>query len=266
MLTTRIITAAVLVAIVLVCVLWLPSWAMALAFGAAWTLGALEWGKLVGWPRAGARLYAGVVVVLGLLGGAWFDASGAVAFAWIAAGWWIVALASVIAYPWRVPSIVVAAAGILALVPSWFLLAYIHNSGPRGPALVLSLLCVVWAADVGAYFFGRAFGRAKLAPTVSPGKTWAGVGGGVGAAILAGVVTAMLLGLPSLNWALIAATTAVASIVGDLTVSLCKRRAGTKDSGHLLPGHGGILDRIDSLTAAVPVYVLGMSFSGVLAA
>ena len=265
MLTTRIITAAVLVALVLVCLLWLPSWAMALAFGAAWTVGALEWGRLVGWPRAGVRLYAAVLVALGLVGGAWFDASGAWAFAWVAAGWWIAALVSVVAYPWPVPSAFVAAAGILALVPSWFLLAYAHNSSPRGPVLVLSLLCVVWAADVGAYFFGRAFGRAKLAPAVSPGKTWAGVVGGVGAAILAGVAAAALLRLPVLSWALIAAATAGASIVGDLTVSLCKRRAGTKDSGHLLPGHGGILDRIDSLTAAVPVYILGLSFTGVLA-
>lgn len=264
MLTTRIITAAVLVAIVLVCVLWLPSWAMAVVFGVAWAAGAWEWGRLVGWPPAAVRLYAAFVVAFGLLGGAWFDASGASTVAWLAAGWWAAAFVSVIAYPWRVPSIFVAAAGMFALVPSWFLLAFLHNSGPRGPMLVLSLLCVVWAADVGAYFCGRIFGRVKLAPSVSPGKTWEGVGGGLAAAIITGAAAGMLLGQAAATWALVSLAVALVSIVGDLTVSLCKRQAGTKDSGHLLPGHGGVLDRIDSLTAAAPIFFLGASLAGLL--
>lgn len=262
--TTRIITAAVLVASVLVCVLWLPSWAMALVFGVAWAVGAWEWGRLVGWRATGVWLYVGAIVALGLLGGPWFGASGASAFAWLAAGWWVAAFVGVIAYPWRVPSFFVAVAGILALVPSWFLLAFVHNSGPRGPVLVLSLLCVVWAADVGAYFCGRTFGRVKLAPSVSPGKTWEGVGGGLAAATLVGVGAGMLLEQSAAIWALIASIVAMVSIVGDLTVSLCKRRAGTKDSGDLLPGHGGMLDRIDSLTAAVPIFFLGLSLAGLL--
>ena len=262
--TTRIITAAVLVAIVLVCVLWLPSWAMALVFGAAWAVGAWEWGRLVGWRATGVGTYTGVIVALGLLGGPWFDASGASALAWLTAGWWAAAFAGVIAYPWRVPSLFVAVAGVLALVPSWFLLAFVHNTGPRGPVFVLSLLCVVWAADVGAYFFGRTFGRVKLAPSVSPGKTWEGVGGGVAAATLVGVGASVLFEQSAAIWALIALIVALVSIVGDLTVSLCKRRAGTKDSGQLLPGHGGMLDRIDSLTAAVPIFFLGLSLAGLL--
>ena len=262
--TTRIITAAVLVAIVLVCVLWLPSWAMAVAFGIAWSAGGAEWGRLVGWAPAVVGVYVAGIVVLGLLGGAWFDHSGALALAWLAAVWWMVAFASVVTYPWRVPSLFVAVAGVFALLPSWFLLVFVHSSGPRGPLIVLSLLCVVWAADVGAYFCGRTFGRRKLAPSVSPGKTWEGVGGGLAAASLLGIAVGMLFGQAGAAWALISLAAAVASIVGDLTVSLCKRRVGKKDSGHLLPGHGGVLDRIDSLTAAVPIFFLGLSMAGQL--
>lgn len=262
MLTSRIITAAVLVAIVLVCLLWLPTWAMAAAFGAAWTVGAWEWGRLVGLPGKIVWIYTALVAVLGAASASSLDAGTDAAIAPLASGWWVIAFVGVVAYPWRVPSALVAVAGLLALVPSWLLLVSIHSSGARGPLVVLSLLCVVWAADVGAFFCGRTFGRVKLAPSVSPGKTWEGVLGGLAAATIVGGVAGMLLGQAAVAWALIALAAAVASIVGDLTVSLCKRRVGMKDSGHLLPGHGGILDRIDSLTAAVPVFWLGLSLAG----
>ncbi len=262
--TTRIITAAVLVAMVLMCVLWLPSWAMAVAFGAAWAAGAAEWGRLVGWSPMIVGVYTALVVASGATASSMLAPGSAEAVATFVSCWWVAALVAVVAYPWRVPSALVAAAGLIALVPSWLLLVFIHASAERGPVLVLSLLCVVWAADVGAYFCGKTFGRVKLAPSVSPGKTWEGVGGGLAAATLVGVAAGTLLGQSAVPWALIALTAAVASIVGDLTVSLCKRRAGTKDSGHLLPGHGGVLDRIDSLTAAVPIFFLGSSLAGLL--
>ncbi len=262
--TTRIITAAVLVAIVLVCVLWLPSWAMAAAFGVAWAAGAWEWGRLVGWSNAVVGIYAAAVVMLGAYGSVILDAGSAATVAALVSCWWVAAFIGVLAYPWRVPSALVAAAGLVALAPSWLLLVFIHGSGANGPVLVLSLLCVVWAADVGAYFCGRTFGRVKLAPSVSPGKTWEGVGGGLAAAIITGAAAGTLLGQAAATWALVSLAVALVSIVGDLTVSLCKRRVGTKDSGHLLPGHGGVLDRIDSLTAAVPIFFLGASIAGLL--
>ncbi len=262
--TTRIITAAVLVAIVLVCVLWLPSWAMAVAFGVAWAAGAWEWGKLVGWPGTIVGVYTALVIVLGAVSGSTLEAGSAPAVAAIVSGWWAAAFVGVVTYPWRVPSVLVAGAGLVALVPSWLLLAFLHGSSAGGPLLVLGLLCVVWAADVGAYFCGRTFGRIKLAPSVSPGKTWEGVAGGLGAATLVGFTAGTLLGQAAATWALVALAAAAASVIGDLTVSLCKRRAGTKDSGHLLPGHGGVLDRIDSLTAAVPVFFLGLSLTDLL--
>jgi phosphatidate cytidylyltransferase len=128
----------------------------------------------------------------------------------------------------------------------------------------MTLLVIVWAADVGAYAIGRWLGRVKLAPKVSPGKTWEGVTGGVLLAALAAWAAAVLLGLPAAPLIGLGIATALASVVGDLTVSMFKRNVGLKDSGTLLPGHGGVLDRIDSLTAAVPIFALGLKLAGLL--
>lgn len=265
LLRTRIVTAAILVAVSLVCVLVLPGWLAVILFGVVWALGAAEWARLV--PLAGARAggYVGAVVVLALGSGPWFDAAGAVGIAVAATAWWALAFVGVLAYPWRIPALVVSVAGIAALVPSWMLLAYVQTDAATGPRVVLAILCVVWAADVGAFFCGRRFGHAKLAPQVSPGKTWAGVAGGLAAATAVGLAAGAWLGQPLWGWAVTAFSAATVSIVGDLTVSVCKRRAGKKDSGHLLPGHGGVLDRIDSLTAAIPVFFLGLSLTGLAA-
>ena len=126
------------------------------------------------------------------------------------------------------------------------------------------LLALVAAADIGAYFAGRRFGHTKLAPSVSPGKTWEGVIGGAIAVTLLSLAFASLMGLSKLGFVGIAGMVFVASVVGDLTESLFKRGAGLKDSGFILPGHGGLLDRIDSLTAAAPFYVLGLHWLGIL--
>src|SRR5690606_7006029 len=145
-----------------------------------------------------------------------------------------------------------------ALLPPWAALAYLHGAGDDGPGLVLTVFAIVWSADSGAFFTGRALGRHKLAPAVSPGKTWEGVAGGV---ILAGVVAGAagyLLELPVGALVAIGAATALVSVLGDLTASIAKRNIGVKDTGRLLPGHGGMLDRIDSLTAAAPAFVLGL--------
>jgi len=123
---------------------------------------------------------------------------------------------------------------------------------------------LVWAADVGAYFVGKRFGVRKLAPAVSPGKTWAGVGGGVVLALLVAAVGANLFELPVISFLVLCLYAALISVVGDLTVSMFKRGQGLKDSGRLLPGHGGLLDRIDSLLAASPVLVLGLIHLGVI--
>ena len=169
------------------------------------------------------------------------------------------------------------AAGTVAVIPAWAALCLLHSdnfgnlagqaeaAASQGPRWLLAALALVWAADSGAYFAGRHLGRRKLAPTISPNKTVEGAVGG----LLAGVAVAIGLGLwagagsaqlPAL--ALVAALAVAVSIVGDLVESLLKRQAGVKDSGHLIPGHGGILDRIDGVLAAVPVFVVGKGILG----
>ena len=169
------------------------------------------------------------------------------------------------------------AAGTVAVVPAWAALCLLHSdnfgnlagqaeaAASQGPRWLLAALALVWAADSGAYFAGRHLGKHKLAPTISPNKTVEGAVGG----LLAGVAVAIGLGLwagagsaqlPAL--ALVAALAVAVSIVGDLVESLLKRQAGVKDSGHLIPGHGGILDRIDGVLAAVPVFVVGKEILG----
>ena len=256
----RWLTAIGLVPAVAVVVLFLPS----IVFHAALLLlvagGAWEWGRLTGLSPVPVH----AATVAGSLGAVL--ASGAVpagALAWLGVAWWLAALAAVLRFrgsrPARAPSRpVLALAGWFVLVPAAAALAEVHARAD-GPARVMTLLAVVWAADSGAWFAGRRYGRTRLAPYVSPGKTWEGVAGGVVAATATGAAATWWLGL---SWATLlpaAVFASGASVVGDLYESLAKRRAGVKDSGRLLPGHGGILDRIDGLTAAAPVYAVVMA-------
>jgi len=153
-------------------------------------------------------------------------------------------------------------AASLAIIPAWAAIGLLHAAGPLW---LLTALCTVWAADSGAYFAGRRFGKRKLAPTISPNKTVEGVYGG----LLAGVLVAMGFGVwagagaDALGWLLlVSVVTVLAAVVGDLFESLLKRQAGVKDSGHLIPGHGGLLDRLDAMFAALPVFALGKEIVG----
>ena len=162
------------------------------------------------------------------------------------------------------------AAGTLAVVPAWCALGVIHASQPNGHRWLLLALFLVWAADTGAYFSGRKFGGKlfggrKLAPRISPNKTIEGLLGGVLLAVLVAMVAAPLAGatvaqLPAV--ALVALVTVLFSVVGDLFESMLKRHVGAKDSGNMIPGHGGVLDRIDSVLAALPVFALGKAWLG----
>ena len=264
----RILTAVVLIPLVVATIFFLPWTGAGAIFGAVLLAGAWEWSALAGWQTPG-RVSFVIAIALSIAG------VGMAGFQWslllcgLASAWWLYAIARVVLLQrtqlWPRPSAALwFVHGWMILVPAWLALVELHRSGPLGPALVMLLMVIVWLADIGAYFAGRAFGRRKLAPNVSPGKTWEGATGGAIAALCA-VVGYGIWRLPE-QWVLLLAlgiVTVIVSVFGDLTESAFKRISGTKDSGGLLPGHGGILDRIDSLTAASPVFLLGIIGLGI---
>ncbi|HEY4749618.1 MAG TPA: phosphatidate cytidylyltransferase [Steroidobacteraceae bacterium] len=263
----RIVTAAVGALGFLAILFWLPAWATVsaltvLALGGAW-----EWSSFMLLTAPAGRLVY-VALVAALLWAAWrFAATPEAldALLLLAVLWWLVALAWIVFAPRRVARWSAAAAGILALVPCWLALVRLRLLLPQGAQWVLFALLLVWFADIGAFFAGRRYGRVRLAPEVSPGKTWEGVLGGVLLSALVAVGGSMWFRVPLAAFLPLCLAAVGFSIVGDLTESLLKRFAGMKDSGSLFPGHGGVMDRIDSLTGAAPVLLLGLTLLGVVA-
>lgn len=276
MLKTRIITALVLAPIAIGGIFFLPPLGFALFTGAIITIGAWEWANMAGVASGAGRVVYALITaaILFALLNVPFEA-----VLWLALVWWLVCFLLVRSYPAgseRWGSLPVRAAmGLLVLVPAWVGLNHMRTGGfqfgesSSNLLLILYVFCVVWVADIGAYFAGRAFGKAKLAPRVSPGKSWAGVWGG----LLAVGLFALLIGFlasaeRSEIFLLVIASlaTGLVSVLGDLFESMLKRYRGIKDSSQLLPGHGGIMDRIDSLTAAIPVFALIVTKLGWLTA
>lgn len=280
MLKQRIITALLLVPVALYGVFMLPLWGFALFIQAVLMLGAWEWSPLMGVRRTSARiaytLFVGVIIgVLSWLapyehlwqGG---ELSKLIYYTILAGGvWWVIALAMIVNYPssrrmWSRTRAIVGVFGLLIFIPTWAALVTVRSidfdeSRFFGGWVVLFILLLVWAADVGAYFAGVRYGRNKMMPAVSPGKTMEGLCGGVTLAFVVMMVVAHWTKVPAdqfTGYYLTGLFTVVASVFGDLNESMFKRSAGVKDSGSILPGHGGILDRIDSLTAAVPIFTL----------
>jgi phosphatidate cytidylyltransferase len=258
MLIARIITGIFFGAAVTVALLVAPAPLTALVLGLLWLAGVWEWAAFARLPAAGQIGYTVVFAVAMALAWPWLGDQGYAALLLAALVWWVFAFVLVLRYPRTFSSTFVALAGIVVLLPSWALLVRLHGEGALGTRLAFTLLLIVWSADVGAYAFGRLLGRRKLAPAVSPGKTWEGVTGGLVTAGLAAGLVAAWVGVPANRLIVLAVSTALISVLGDLTQSMFKRNVGLKDSGKLLPGHGGVLDRIDSLTAAVPVFVVGV--------
>jgi phosphatidate cytidylyltransferase len=270
MLRTRILTAAVLACLLLAGLYLLSPPRAVLAFGAVFTIGAWEWGAFGGLRATVPRLlYATGVAVVLLVAWRWSAAPRNLQLLLGAAcAWWAIALL----WLWLVPSrhrpALVLLCGLPVLVPAFVALArleVITQGITHGPQIVLWLVLLVIAADVGAYCAGRTLGRRKLAPRVSPGKTMEGALGGLAMVALVAWGGAAHFGLPPLPTVVFGCAVGIFSIIGDLTESMFKRAAGLKDSGVLLPGHGGLLDRIDSVTAAAPLYALGLFSSGVIA-
>lgn len=270
----RVLTAMLLLPLAIAALLLLPTpWFMALA-AAVFLVGVWEWTRLSGIPGAGLRLllvglHAALMAALAHWG--WPHLFAPIALAGVA--WWLLATAWLFRFDLgadlsrRRNRALTLAAGTLAVVPAWCALGLLHTVPTFGPRWTLFAVALVWAADTGAYFAGRRFGArtGKLAPRISPAKTWAGVWGGLGASLLLAAAAAPLLGvawgaLPQLLVLVLVA--AAASVVGDLFESLVKRHAGAKDSSGLIPGHGGVLDRMDSLLAALPVFAVGKSLFG----
>jgi phosphatidate cytidylyltransferase len=263
MLRDRVITALILAALVLLVIFFLPHEATMAALALLVVAAAWEWSAFPRFTQHSARIFYVVFVAACVAVTWWFGVERDEMTRLIQAAllWWVFALIWVAVAPARVNSTTAAGAGLLVLVPAWLALARLHGHGPQ---LLLFLILLVVAADVGAYFAGRSFGRNKLAPRVSPGKTWEGVMGGFIAAALLAAAGVWWFGVDATRFLGLCMVVVVASIIGDLTESLFKRHAGLKDSGTLLPGHGGLLDRVDSVTAAAPVFLVGLERLGLL--
>ena len=264
MLKVRVASGLILAAVVAAAVVLLPLAWMAAFFHFVVLVAAYEWAKLAGiGTRPAFVAYAaglsGVVAALWLLPAIW-------PLALVVAGaFWLAALVAVWTYPSSLAAFrstpVVLAAGVFALCGAWLALVALKASttshgDATGGWQIIWLLAAAAAADTGAYFAGRRFGRRKLAPHVSPGKTLEGAVGGAFAIVAWGVCGALLFDGDVSQWVLIAAVLFVAAVTGDLFESALKRTRGVKDSGGILPGHGGLLDRIDSVVAVAPVFAL----------
>lgn len=266
MLSLRIITAIALIVPTVLALFYLsPVW-VAAYFGLFIAGGAWEWTALIGMRRVGVRVIYVVTLLLlcaaAIAGGV---AAAKFVFAVAAIGWTLILVELLrhagVSAGWLHRTGINHATGFLVLVPPLVAIHTLHALDPHRPWLLMFGCVLVWVADSMAYFAGHFFGRTKLAPAISPGKTVEGVLGGlVGVALLAWLGNTFVWrygGMQLFWWLALAVVAALYSVLGDLLESKFKRAAGVKDSGVLFPGHGGVLDRIDATTAALPVFALG---------
>lgn len=274
MLKQRFITALAIIVPTFLLIAFAPSWAFGLLVVMVVAAGTWEWTQLSGFATPVARtgyLLATVallvtLLVIGIVSGwsLWH-----LSVLGLAVLWWFFVFLALAWYRMGIsanPSgrLLLRVAGLLTLVPAGLALVWMHTIDPM---LVLYVILLVAATDTGAYFAGRRFGRSKLAPEISPGKTREGLLGALFAVVLVGLIGAWLFGLAAMDglvFGLLSLVVALVSVAGDLQESVLKREAGAKDSGTLLPGHGGVLDRIDSLTAAAPVFLFGLLWTALL--
>lgn len=261
MLKERVVTALIAVALLLALLFYAPPAVTEVAIGLVIAAAAWEWSQFLGADRLAVRLlFVAIVAAAEAVASTVADPGLALAVLYAALAWWAVATFWTTRFPTPIPEAIVWVAGFLVLLPTFVALSALYRLSPWW---LLGLLVVVWLADIGAYFSGRRFGRRKLAPKISPGKTWEGVLGGLLAAMAVILAMSLALDLNPLTALLLGAVVVLVSVVGDLTVSMFKRTAGVKDSGRLFPGHGGVLDRVDSVCAAAPIFALGTAAAGI---
>jgi phosphatidate cytidylyltransferase len=263
----RILTVAVLLPPFLAALFWLPNSVWSLLMVAALAVAGMEWGRIAGYPVVMRWLFSAVLMAsaLGILvlersGGEFiYSLPGKFVFG-LAAAFWLAIAPAWLSSRWQTrDGVLLGVVGWLVLIPFWYALAWLQLA----PVRLLVALGVVWTADIAAYFAGRAFGRHKLAPEISPGKTWEGVLGALAAVAVYWCLVVLLVAefsrqlLSGLVWVLLLT---VMSVQGDLFESWLKRMAGLKDSGRLLPGHGGLLDRVDALTSTLPFAALYFAY------
>jgi phosphatidate cytidylyltransferase len=253
-LARRVLTASLLMGVFLPAVFWAPGWLWAILMAGVVGVAAHEWARLSHFPPVAARAYAVLLAVSALALPHVLDTDWPlflVVLILLAVVFWVLLAPLWLLWQWRAArAFVRAVVGVVVLLPTWAALVYLHS---RGPAILLGVMAIVWIADTAAYFAGRQFGRHKLAPTISPGKTWEGVAGAFIALMAYAGVLSSVSGLPPLSLFLMVSGLLYLSVLGDLFESWIKRLSGMKDSGTLLPGHGGVLDRIDALTATLPI-------------
>lgn len=269
MLKNRVMTALVLAPLIILAVLLLPPLWYAVVWGLVFAVAAWEWSGLAG--LSGVPQRAGFVLVISgamVTGPQWADYV-LDWLSWPVVAWWF-ALSMVLRrmpgklLSLRYPLAVKLLVGILVLVTSWIHLIWLRTN--MGAMQILYLLLLIWLADISAYFVGKNWGFTKLAPEVSPGKTVEGLYGALVASAIFALAVGIYKGLDTVliaDFVLISILTVGISVVGDLFESLVKRIRGVKDSGSLLPGHGGMLDRIDSIIAAAPLFYLGCFMRGI---
>lgn len=272
----RVLTALVLAPIMIGGIFFLPPAEFSIFIGVIAAVGAWEWANIAGYQKNWSRIAYALFVVLCLYGSARFlERQEDYKIYYLGAGtlWWLLAFALVKRYPggtevWAARPIR-ALLGLCVLIPMWVGFTHLKEQ-PHSSLLIVYVMLVVWGADTGAYFAGKRWGRSKLAPHVSPGKSWAGFWGGLATTVLVALVFAACVDrwvdpMPAaevLSLLAITLVTMVVSVLGDLVESMMKRHRGIKDSSALLPGHGGVLDRIDSMAAAVPVFAFMMLVLG----
>ena len=267
MLRQRVITAAILIPLVLWSIFNASTQTFTYGLAVVLFLATLEWNNFISYNNKISAWFFSISVTSAYLYLEYLSNLQFIQYViYTSLVWWVISLPLLFSFPFK-PShllqkkFVKIIIGFVMLLSTFLALNLLRNSAGFGADYVIYFLVLIWLADSGAYFVGRAWGKHKLIPNVSPGKSWEGVVGGLVATLIAAFFALDLLNISSAQtivFILVTFVTVIYSVIGDLSESMFKRMANVKDSGNILPGHGGILDRIDSLTSGLPVFLAGL--------